>query len=70
MKKQTIKINGTGTINGVGVLVNHESNTSTSQICKFEPIQPLQNIGSPKNLPCSKCGKYSWEHPIITYTQS
>ena len=69
MKNKTIKINGTGTINGVGVLVTHESNTFTSQIHKFEPIQTYPMGSSSNSIICAKCGKQGWEHPIITYTE-
>ena len=67
MKNETNKITLTGTNNSV--LVNDGNNTTTTNICKFEPIQTYQNKGSANTLPCVKCGKQAWEHPIITYTQ-
>ena len=67
MKKETKTITLTGTNNSA--LVNDGSDTTTTNICKFEPIQTYQNVGSANTLPCVKCGKQAWEHPIITYTQ-
>ena len=67
MKNETNKINLTGGSNSVSV--NDESNSTTTTICKFEPIQTYQNGSSSKTLPCAKCGKQAWQHPIITYTK-
>jgi len=67
MKNETNKITLTGGSNSVSV--NDESNSSTTTICKFEPIQTYQNVGSANTLPCAKCGKQAWQHPIITYTK-
>jgi hypothetical protein len=67
MKNETNKITLTGTTNSA--LVNDGNNSTTTNICKFEPIQGYQNVGSSKTLPCVKCGKQAWEHPIITYTE-
>ena len=67
MKNETNKITLTGTTNSA--LVNDGNNVTTTNICKFEPIQTYQNKGSANILPCVKCGKQAWEHPIITYTQ-
>ena len=67
MKNETNKITLTGSSNSVSV--TDESNSTTTTICKFEPIQTYQNGSSSKTLPCAKCGKQVWQHPIITYTQ-
>ena len=67
MTNETNKINLTGGSNSV--FVTDESNSTTTTICKFEPIQTYQNGSSSKTLPCAKCGKQAWQHPIITYTQ-
>jgi len=67
MKNETNKITLTGTTNSI--VVNDANNTTTTTICKFEPIQTYQNGNSSKTLPCAKCGKQAWQHPNITYTQ-
>jgi hypothetical protein len=63
MKNETNKINLTGGSNSV--FLTDESNSTTTTICKFEPIQTYQNGNSSKTLPCAKCGKQAWQHPII-----
>ena len=67
MTNETNKITLTGTSNSVSV--TDESNSTTTTICKFEPIPTYQNVGSANTLPCAKCGKQAWQHPIITYTK-
>ena len=73
MTNKKIEINLTGTIkissNNCGIANGGITTTSTANICKFEPVQPDQIVGSANNSPCVKCGKQAWEHPIITYTQ-
>jgi hypothetical protein len=67
MTNQTNKIDFSGSSNSI--LLTNESATSTKNICKFEPALTYQNVGSANTLPCAKCGKQAWEHPIITYTE-
>ena len=56
---------------GFGHLGRRTSSTNTTHVCLgFEPsFQPSPKVASSVTVPCKKCGKYSHQHPNVSYTQ-
>lgn len=67
--KNTKNLSGTIKTGSNSVLITDSINPTQTKVCKFEPVLQYQNVGSANIVPCAKCGKQAWEHPIITYTE-